>query len=102
MKTLDLIVIIFATSPAAANWPVERPADFNAHCALTWVLCEPPVLVMVCVEDDEAPMPPTRTTPEDSTCAPGETLSIRPLVETQQKSRRLPGGFFELDVKKSD
>jgi hypothetical protein len=49
-------------------------------------------------------MPPTRTSPGDlESGRGGGCFSLAPLTEVhQQESRRLPGGFSELDVKKRD
>lgn len=100
MKALTSLAVLFVVSAAASNAFASSPVHFDEECFSLWFVTEQPLLVLVCVDDDASPMPPSRTAPETQKRDSPSRNSSRNMH--QQKSRRFPGGFLEADVKKRD
>jgi len=100
MRTIAIATLILGLGTgvrAAESVPALAP-----QCFVFWDVSGSYAHGVLCIVDADSGVPPT-TLPSVPLDPIGEASGTEmPPQETQQKSRRLPGGFLELDVKKSD
>jgi hypothetical protein len=99
---LIVVIALFVTAIATSTAAEPPPAgELAPTCWVWWDWSEQYAHGVLCATDSEGSFPPSKL-PVAEPSDPGAQSHSDPSVLSQQKSRRLPGGFFGLDVKTRD
>jgi len=103
MKAIGIAALVL-TFGAHADAADSRPsAEFAPNCLVVWDWSEPYAHSVLCTTDSGSSFPPgTLPLPQPDVEKKADVRDAVLPGDDQQKSRRLPGGFSEIDVKKRD
>lgn len=101
MRAVALVAVISAGTQVTASEPLPR-AELAPACIVWWDWSERYSHGILCVDDADSSVPPTTIPQPEPNGAIEGSMASGLESGNQQKSRRLPGGFLDLDVKKRD